>query len=383
MTRAPNVTNVMITSGGGPGVWGLLHALRTLPGRRAQVFVHDPEPHTFGTELADVAVRLPAAADPDYPDRLLSFCTEQGVHVLIPVYDGELRTLARRREAFESRGTRVLLPPTALVDLCVDKWATHERLAGTDFLPAHRLVSTVEQTERAIRELGYPERCLCARPVDLSGSRGLHIIDARAERFRERMLSKPGPLRCRAEEFLETRRTGPDEFRLLISEYLPGEELGVDLLAEEGRVVELVARRKAGGLFHGNPMRMEFVEDARLRAWIRRLARELELSGLLNVDARRDAAGHLRLLEINPRPSACIGMCAARLHLLAWAIDRLLGGRAADPSRYRARPSADCVVRALADVAVGPRGWRLLGPGACPANEEDADARAVPCGAPG
>jgi carbamoyl-phosphate synthase large subunit len=339
---------VMITSGGGPGVWGLLYALRTLPGRRAHVIVQDPDPaETLGTLLADERACLPPAADATYIDRLLEHCRGRGVDVLVPVYDGELTAIARRRADFADAGVTLLLPPTEVVTSCADKWSLHERLAGGDLLPPHRLVRTMRETAEAIEQLGYPQQRLCVRPINLAGGRGVHFLDPTADRFAQQMLAKPGPIICTASDFLDMRRGGPTEFPLVIAEFLPGDDLGIDLLADSGRVVEMVVRRKGGALHAGNPMRMDFAQRPGEREWVARLSATLGLSGLVNVDARYDERGTLRLLEINPRPSACIGMSCAVVHLLGWAIDRALSEKC-DASRYRMPEAAGAVVRAIA-----------------------------------
>lgn len=372
-------TRIMITSGGGPGVWGLLHALRTLPGRSATVIVQDPDPQpTFGTQLGDEAANLPPASDSTYVDCLIQFCRRRRVDLLIPVFDGELAAIGRRREELERIGTTVLLPPTDLVESCGNKWRLHARLAHADFLPDHRLATTPEQTQHAIDQLGYPRRRLCVRPVDLAGGRGLHFLEAEPNRFELRLLGKPGPIRCTAAEFMETRRCGPDEFPLVISEFLPGEDLGIDLLAADGEVIELVIRRKRGPLFHGNPMRFEFAQRDGERDWVARLANELKLSGLMCIDARYDEQDRLRLVEINPRPSACIGLSCARIHLPAWAIDLALRDRPIDPASYYAVEPAESAVRALAEVAIGPGRRRLLSPEPRRLTEIEDHARVMP-----
>jgi predicted ATP-grasp superfamily ATP-dependent carboligase len=216
------------------------------------------------------------------------------------------------------------------------------------------------------------------RPVDLAGGRGLHFLEPEPDRFEQRMLAKPGPIRCTAAEFMETRRCGPDEFPLVISEYLPGEDLGIDLLADDGEVIELVVRRKREPLFHGNPMRFEFAQRDGERRWVERLTKELKLSGLMCMDARYDEQQRLRLVEINPRPSACIGLSCARVHLSAWAIDLALADRQIDPASYYAVEPAESAIRALAEVAIGPGRWRLLSPEPCRLTEIDDHACALP-----
>lgn len=386
---------VMITSGGGPGVWGLLYALRRLPGRRTTLLVSDPaDIPTLGTACADESLRLPPAADPEYLPTLLRTCRTRRVDVLIPVFDGELLPIAQNVREFTAIGTRVLLPPADVVRRCADKWATHAALAQTDLLPKHRLVRSTDETAMAIQELGYPDVRLCVRPTASAGSRGFHVLDANRDLFAEHMLRKPGERRLTADEFLAIRRSGPADFPLIVSEFLEGEELGVDLLADHGEVLEMTIRRKGGPQIHGNWTHIRFAEHAGERSWIERAARELQLDGLVCIDARyrggptsaaEDHTRELFLLEVNARPGAYIGASCTRLHLLGWAIDRLLRKTPLRRRDYLGATSAESLaLRAFGDVIVQYGEARPLPIAAADSanSQEISDARAVPCGAP-
>lgn len=370
-------TRIMITSGGGPGVWGLLAALRSMPGRSATVIVNDPaDAATLGTLLADEAVRLPDASRPEYAPALLDCCRQRRVDVLIPVYDGELESVARLRPALERAGTRILQPPLPILQRCIRKDETYQALAGTDLLPAFMVVDTAEQLRMALLRLGYPQKRVCAKPVDLSGGRGVHLLDAAADDFVARMTLKPGLPILTGEAFVALRRRGPHVWRLLVSEFVEGEELGFDVLAADGKLLECAVRRKGGPVLHGNPSRIEFRERPEERAWIAGVVRALRLSELVSVDARYDAAGKLKLLEVNARPGAYIGMTCRRVHLLAWAIDRLLGEER-QPADYRLDERLDRGLRCFADLLTGTGGPQVLDP--TPATKEaPRHARLVP-----
>lgn len=349
----PHSLRAMITSGGGPGVWGLLHTLHNLPNRKAAIYVQDPDPEpTFGTLFADQPANLPPAADPKYIDALAAFCKHHQIDVLIPVFDGELTKIAQNRARFEAESTRILLPPTELVLTCVDKAKLHRQLIRSDFVPNFRIATTLPEAQSAIKELGYPHNRVCVRPTYLAGGRGLHVLDPNVDPFTERMLGKLGSPACTAKTFLQTRATGPENFDLILTEFLPGDDLGIDLLANNGKVVEMVVRQKCGPMFHGNPIRMRFRDNPDEYAWVTRLAQELRLSGLINIDARYDQDHNLKLIEINARPSACIGMSATRVNLLAWAIDLLLEDAPENPQIYYNNPNATGAMRVLADVAL-------------------------------
>lgn len=186
------------------------------------------------------------------------------------------------------------------------------------------MVLSVEELQDAIESLGYPREILCVRPHFGTGGRGIHLLDSQSADKVRQFRSKPGPWRGTADAFVEWYRVAGDDYPLLVTAFLPGVELGIDVLANDGRVDALVVRQKGGAVRDGNPERITFVEDDAVTRWTSELADRLSLSGLVSIDARYDAAGVLRLLEVNPRPGAYIGMSCRRLHLLAMALDRLL-----------------------------------------------------------
>lgn len=350
----------MITSGGGPGVWGLLGALRTLPEQHATVIVSDPSDDiTLGTGLADIAIRLPDAAEDGYSAALLDFCVSEQVDVLIPVYDGELTKVSELCQSLHDGGTRVLMPSEKVVRTCSDKVRTYSALAETTLVPDFKIANTIEDLRSAIHDLGANHRPLCVRPPISTGSRGVHFIEPDEATFEQRMTRRLDLPTCSASEFLRWRTTGPEHYPLLVSEYLPGNELGIDLLANQGDVIEMCIRRKGGGHLHGNPRQIHFEQNTEIERWVAELASELSLDALTAIDARYDGAGNLKLLEVNPRPGAYIGMSCARRHILARAIDELLNNQR-EPEVYTISGEVSGGLRLFADSVFSGDQLKLL-----------------------
>ena len=57
--------------------------------------------------------------------------------------------------------------------------------------------------EAAARELGYPERPVCFKPVFSSGSRGFRILDPTVDRAHQLLNERPGSVAMRLEEAVE------------------------------------------------------------------------------------------------------------------------------------------------------------------------------------
>jgi len=93
----------------------------------------------------------------------------------------------------------------------------------------------------------------------------------------------------------------PMDGSCLVQEYLPGEELSVDVLASpDGKALVAVPRIRLR-VDSGIAIVSRTVRDPELSAAAMALVSRLQLPYVSNVQVRRDAAGVPRLLEINPR----------------------------------------------------------------------------------
>ena len=99
-----------------------------------------------------------------------------------------------------------------------------------------RRVAGARQVEAAARELGYPDRPVCFKPVFSSGSRGFRILDPTVDRAHQLLHERPGSVAMRLEEALELL---PDEggTELLVMELATGGERTIDGIADGERVV--------------------------------------------------------------------------------------------------------------------------------------------------
>src|SRR5436305_14188850 len=101
--------------------------------------------------------------------------------------------------------------------------------------PEFRRVDGAAGVEAAARELGYPERPVCFKPVFSSGSRGFRILDPTVDRAHQLLYERPGSVSMRLEEALEL--LPEDGVDLLVMELATGGERTIDGIANGERVV--------------------------------------------------------------------------------------------------------------------------------------------------
>ena len=87
--------------------------------------------------LADLAIQVPYASDPDYVPAIEAICREHNVGLAVPTIDPELLPLAEARERFAASGTTVAVSALPLIEICRDKLKTAAFLA-THGIPVPR-----------------------------------------------------------------------------------------------------------------------------------------------------------------------------------------------------------------------------------------------------
>ncbi|WP_423605183.1 ATP-grasp domain-containing protein [Sphingomonas sp. MS122] len=107
---------------------GLLRAFR-----RAAAALHvdlriiacDVQPEwSAACRLADLAVRVPYADDPDYIPAIEAICREYHVGLVVPTIDPELLPLAEARDRLAAAGTTVAVSGLPVIEICRDKLRT-------------------------------------------------------------------------------------------------------------------------------------------------------------------------------------------------------------------------------------------------------------------
>lgn len=356
---------ILITSGAGPGVVGHIDAVRNNGYAPARVVVGDVSAdENAGFALADEWVQIPPADDAGLVDELMAICRRYDVDVLWPVYDGELEPLAASRKRFENEGVRLLLAGEATVRLCLNKAAFHERLADVGCGMPFRLVRSAEELHAAAEALDYPDRPVTVKPIRGTGGRGFHVIDADYDAGARFFDDRPDATR-RTLEIAAAAMERDDAHRrdgVLVMPFIQGAEYGCDVLAEEGRIVAAVTRHKLPPVREGMHTRIVVEEATDVIAVVKRVIGGIGADGLLSVDLREDDDGKLRVLEINPRAGAYLGMACARTDLLGLALARLYD-RSVEVDEYR-RASAPIVgLRHWTDMVQVDGRFRAMG---CP-----------------
>ncbi|WP_217915154.1 ATP-grasp domain-containing protein [Miltoncostaea marina] len=206
---------------------------------------------------------LPDLRGDGWLDPLNDLVRRRGIDMVLPAHDDAVLALA---EHAGEVAARVVSSPAATCRIARSKRATYAALADVVRVP------------RVVDDPAAAAFPLFVKPDRGQGSAGARVVRDRAEL--ERAL-----------------RDGSD----LVMEVLPGDEHTVDCFSDRERGLLFAAPRRRVATRAGISMRSVPVEDPDLMAMAHAIAGRLELHGAWFFQARRDAAGAHRLLEVAPR----------------------------------------------------------------------------------
>ena len=291
------MTTILLTASGAPGAAALIRGLKENGERPARIVGVDMSVRSIGKHLCDAFHLVPPGSDPGYADAILEIVEREGVDVVLPQSSFDLPGLAAARERFP---VPVLVSSPDTVHRSNDKaesYALLQRIGAPTV--EFRRVAGAPQVEAAARELGYPDRPVCFKPVFSSGSRGFRILDASVDRAHQLLHERPGSVAMRLEEALELL---PDEggTELLVMELATGGERTIDGIADGERIV-LGHPKTREAMRAGLAMYFVTLEDTALMEIANRIVKELRIDWFFNIQLVGDA-----VIEVNPRISTVV-----------------------------------------------------------------------------
>src|SRR5262249_22593976 len=252
------------------------------------------------------------------------------VDAVLPQSSFDLAGLAEHVDRFPMP---VLVSPPDAIRRSNDKAESYDLLHRLGIpAPAFPRVNGAAHVDAAARELGYPHRPVCFKPVFPSGSRGFRILDPTVDRAHQLLNERPGSVAMRLEEAIELLpdEGGPD---LLVMELATGGERTIDGIAN-GREIVLGHPKTREAMRAGLAMDFVTLDDPELMRIGNQIVEELGIDHFLNIQLVGDY-----VIEINPRISTVVYQ--EDLNLPYLGVKRALGEISEDELRAlttRARP---------------------------------------------
>jgi carbamoyl-phosphate synthase large subunit len=315
-----------MTGAGGPSaisVWKSLSA-------QHEIHMADMDPCAAGLYLVaeDRRLLVPRGDAPELVPALLAACRARKIDLMLPTVDAEFVPLALARADFEALGVALPISPLDCLRVCRDKHALLARVKGIVPVPEYEPLTP----EAAARVTSFPR---FVKPRLGAGSRGAEKITRR-----------------------EDLDALPQDGSILVQEYLPGEEYSVDVYVRgDGRVIAAVPRERMK-TDSGIAVTARTVDVPEVIEAARRVAEEIGVRYVANVQFKRAADGIFKLLEVNPRfPGTLPLTTAAGVDMPKLLVDDVAGKKLPDgPLPFK----EIMVVRYWTEHYVDPQEWVKL-----------------------
>ncbi len=316
---------VLITGAGAPGAPGVIKSLRDNGERSIRVVGADASSEAVGFKLVDAGCQIPMADAPDFIDKLLNIAQEEKAAVILPLVTKELEILSLNKDKFQNEGIIVSVSDIYPLKTANNKGKllTYMKENGLP-VPLFTIVNSKEAFVTAVYELGYPDQPICFKPLDANGSRGFRIIDPRISRYKLLFEMKPTSTYITLDEVMSIFDEAEIFSQLIVMEFLPGNEYSVDLLADHGRPLYTIPRRR-DVISAGISIKGEIVKENDVINYCNEIVQSLKLHGNIGIQVKRARSNTPFILEINPRIQGSIVHCTgAGVNLPYYAVKMAL-----------------------------------------------------------
>jgi carbamoyl-phosphate synthase large subunit len=320
-------THVLMTGAGAPGGPGVLRCLQS----DATLFitVADRNINASGRFLNHGGSfwEIPDARDEHFIRKVLEFCLQNEVDVILPLVTLELFKFAAHKEIFRKNGIKIIVSDFEFLSIANDKSALFVHLHNQGVItPDFKIVSASDFTglKNAFQDLGYPERPLVFKPSISNGSRGVRIVNSNIDKLDLLLNHKPNSLYMTYDEMLDTFLDVQFP-ELLVMEYLPGEEYTIDTINYNG-ITELIIPRLRTRTSGGISTEGKFVKNEEIINYSEKILSTMSLHGPIGLQVKKAIDGSFKILEINPRiQGTSVAALGIGVNLALMAINQEIG----------------------------------------------------------
>jgi len=302
---------VLLTGAGAPGAPSIIQSLRMIKERKVKIIGVDMREDSVGFSMVDIYHTVPPADSKDFINMILKICKEEQIDVVISLVTRELALFAKYKYKFKQMGINVIVSDEHALNIANNKYLLMKMAQRIGVpVPKFKLVKSLKSFERAVFDLGYPEKPVCFKPPISNGLRGFRILRKDVDRLDILLNQKPINVFTTYEDIFPILEGAIEFPELLVMEYLPGEEYSVDALADKGKPIVAIPRLrekiKMGISFVG-----KVVYDKEIIDYSLLLLKEIGLHGNIGFQFKRDINNIPKLIESNPRVQGTMILCTA------------------------------------------------------------------------
>lgn len=318
---------ILLSASSSPSMPGMLKCFKNNGERNIKIVGVDMTADPSAKHMVDAFYRVPAATAPEYIDIILEICKKEKVDVYFPNISAEVSAVSARKEEFDALGVKLSVSNMESVAISNNKLHTYQALEKAGIpVPRYYGVHTVEDFVEGMKYMGYPEKPVCIKIVDGSGSRGVRIIDSTKSRYDIFVHEKPNSFYISYDDMLSMLQSAKEPLHeMMLVECMHGPEFTVDLLAEKGKALYIVGRNNVDSMMSIAQESVVQYDELAYRV-SEQVIDLLKMDGNVGFDFMRNDKEEAVLMDINPRITATISLLAAGgVNLPYLRVKQLLG----------------------------------------------------------
>lgn len=317
---------VLLSASGSPTMPGLIKCFKNNGERNIRIIGVDMSADPTCHFMVDSFYRVPAVNDEKYCTTILNICKNEKVDIYFPNISAEMSELIEYQDSFEKAGIKISMSNSESIRVANDKLLMYQILEKAGIpIPEFCEVTSIDDFKAACKELGFPERALCLKIVNGSGSRGVRIIKNISNRYQDFAQEKPSSLVTSYEDLVSILESAEKLDAMLLMPYFEGNEYSVDILADHGKTLYQVGRENTVSLMS---IAQESILTRNENAYniSKSVVELLGYDGVVGFDFMKNKDGLTFLTDINPRITATVSVIAAGgINLPYLRIKQLLG----------------------------------------------------------
>lgn len=320
-----NVTSVVVTGAGAPGIAGTIYSLKNNPDdMKFRIIATDVKSDPVGKYLANEFYNVPPPEDKEYIRSIKEIVTKENVRVIIPQTTREIVTLSQHLDEFREIDVSVIVSDYTSLKRANDKYLIIKECEKAEVpYPEYFLIDNENDFLSALNKLGYPDNKVIVKPRLSSGLRGLRIISDETLTLKEFLEEKPTGMNIDLESILKIFRNSPFP-EILVTEHLPGDEYSVDVYRNSNGTIVIPRNRKDIRTGISFDTKIELRDD--IIKYSIRLAESLDLKYCFGFQFKMDETNVPKILESNPRiQGTMIASTYAGFNMIYYSVKEALG----------------------------------------------------------
>lgn len=226
----------------------------------------------------DHSVITPLIYDLNYIPFIKNYCEENGIDVIIPLFDIDLPILSKHIDEFMNIGVQVVVSRQEVTLLCNDKWLSYNYLKDRQIKTPNTYL-TVTDAEEAF-EQGIIKFPLIIKPRWGMGSISIY----EADNLEELQVLAAKTINNINSSYLKYEASKSEDSLIIIQEKIIGQEYGLDIINDLNGNYQTTIVKKKYAMRSGETDCAETVSEEKLEQIGETLSKELRHIANLDVD---------------------------------------------------------------------------------------------------